>query len=254
MCFEAGSPFHSAEFCSLIQHYWPGASQPRHVARYDRGRCQSLIPGYLYGHCPRLDYYRGNVVPRLQDRMIGAHALVGWYGGPVAQDDASMKQAVADHLELCRRDQCVSLLFGIDGRDRNTLQQLEAAGYYVGRLQSNAVLQISPAHAADPLAGIKKKTERSERRRVMRRAEESGLELRIIRPADAVSHVELIRSAVNRLALDEDILPASFVHAALLSKSSRPRSASRRHARRQGCRHQSKPGVARRLLSLAGGK
>jgi hypothetical protein len=211
---RAGSPFHSAEFCDVVQRFWPGADPARHVVLADGGHCRGILPGYLYGACPRLNYYRGNVSPALTEPIIGAHALVAWYGGPVAEHDRAMAEAIEVHLELCRRDAALSFLFGIDGRDRATREILLRLGYRVSRYHTNAVLTLSPDHARDPLAALPKK-ERDERRRVMRRAEEAGLELIIVPPAQALPYVELVRSAVVRQGIDDEVFPSAFVRGVL---------------------------------------
>lgn len=206
---ETGSPFHSRAFCAVFERYWPGDHRPRHVAIDDR----ACAPAYLYGPCPRLDYYRNNVSPALAGPVVGAHALVGWYGGPIGRDARAVDAALREHLESCRRDGAVSLLFGIDGRDGATLACVRAAGYRVARFHTNMILGVTPAHAHDPLQIPKK--QREERRRVFRRAEDAGLRLEIVKPSDAVAHAELVRSAVAELS--DDVLPAWFVRAVLES-------------------------------------
>jgi hypothetical protein len=210
---RTGSPFHSAEFCATIQQCWPGDHVPRHVTVFDRTECRAIIPAYLYGSCPRLDYYRSNVSPVLKDRVVGAHALVAWYGYPIGQDDRAISDAIERHLETCRRDRAMSFFFGVDGRDTRTLDLVRAAGYQVARFHTNMVLSVSPEYALDPLQIPKK--QRDERRRIMRRAEEAGVWLKVVQPSEALPLVELVRSAIHRAGLSDDILPAAFVRAVL---------------------------------------
>ncbi len=214
LCREVGSPFHTAAFCSVIQRHWPGADQARHVVVNNGGICQAVVPGFLYGACPRLDYYRANVVPALAGEIIGSHALVGWLGGPIARHGAALIEALEIHLDLCRDNNAMSFLFGIDGRAHHLLQELAGIGYRLGRLQTNMVLDIHPDHAIDPVTRLKRK-ERAERRRVMRRADEAGLRLRIVTPSQAVPLAELIRSGVSPSNDQRDILPATFLRGVL---------------------------------------
>ncbi|THK34292.1 GNAT family N-acetyltransferase [Ensifer sp. MPMI2T] len=205
-------PFHSMEFCMLLQQAWVGCERPSHV-EVNVGDRHAVIPSFRYGACPRLSYYRRNVTPTLDCDIVGGHALVGWYGGPIGNDKGLIREAISSHLEFCKATGAASLFFGIDERDRATIQSLGDLGYLIGRFHTNTVLFLNARHVEDPLQLPKK--QREERRRIRRRAEEAGLQVKVLRASDAVKDTELVRSFLRRDGVDDAVLPPRFIEAAL---------------------------------------
>jgi hypothetical protein len=213
LAWDHGSPFHSQTFCQALERHWPGRLHPMHAVVAADGEVTGVAPAYLYEQCPRVDYYRA-AGGTLADPLVLSHALVGWYGYPVARSAAALGTVIQVLADKARQVSAVCMFAGIDARDASLIEALSRAGFSIARFHTLMVRPLDPEADRDPLARLRSRY-RNARSASLRRARDSGVSCRPATADDRAAAIELMVGVLRRQGIDQDVLPAAYLDATL---------------------------------------
>jgi Acetyltransferase (GNAT) domain len=214
LAVSAGSPFHTVEFVSLVTRFWPGDQESRHVVLGEAGAVDAIVPAFLVGSCPRLDYYRAKVTPSFSGTVLLSHALVGWYGFPLVRTPDLLPAAIEAFAERAADERAAAALFGgIDGRDATLLAGLADEGFVVGRATTLMTRALEPEDAEDPTRRLKR-SHRHVARNQLAQARRAGVRIRSGTSDDAEGVPELVGAL-----LDSSDVPRAAMPNALLASA-----------------------------------
>ncbi len=212
---EHGTAFQTLELCRIFERTWPGRYQAQHIVLAREHTPRAVIPAYLYETCPRVDYYKRACPEQLiDDPLLLSHALVGWYGFPVATDRESKRLALREFVRAAQNAHAIAMFAGIDARDVSSIQALRDERFVLQRFHTLMVRDIAFAPPDDPTAAHPPRR-RSHLRKMIYRAERAGCRVRLAQAGDRDSIVSLIASMMQEKGLHADVLPADFLAALL---------------------------------------
>lgn len=212
---QFGSGFQTVGFCRAFELHWSGRSWPRHVTVREGDELTAVIPAYLYGSCNRVDFYR-RCCPgyEIHDPILMSHAMVAWYGYPVAANRGARELVVRAFARAAAQDGAIAMFAGIDGRDEDTLRVLREQGFAIGRIQTLMRRDVRSTDAEDPTVVLPGKS-RSRIRNQLSLARRSGVTVRLATSRDYPIAADMVTSILRQLGTPVEALPTAFVRAVI---------------------------------------
>jgi Acetyltransferase (GNAT) domain len=215
LAVSAGSPFHTVEFVALVTRFWPGEQESRHVVLGESGAVEAIVPAFLVGSCPRLDYYRAKATPPFSGTLLLSHALVGWYGFPLVRTPERLPAAIRAFAERAADEGAAAALFGgIDSRDARLVTSLAEQGFVTGRATTLMIRGLEPEDAEDPTRRLKR-SHRHVARNQLAQARRAGVRIRSGTPADAERVLQLVDALLDASGVPRAAMPNALVAGAV---------------------------------------
>ncbi|WP_137791887.1 GNAT family N-acetyltransferase [Bacillus sp. E(2018)] len=209
-----GNAFQKYELIKIYEETWKGDFTPFHVTVKKGESLRSIIPGFLYRSCPRLDYYKRKIEPCIQDKILVSHDLVGWYGQPIFFDYEYLELSINKFIETANENNAMTFFPGIDSRNKVLLQVLKERGFEINHFHTIVARQVSPE--GDPTLQLPKKKRSRVRNHIMN-AKKAGLTTRFMKPEDLLYAVDMIVGILKEDGVESEVLPREMIHRLLNS-------------------------------------